>query len=465
MKTTNFFSRGTPAVKNRGVHLDLKGLPPKFDRLIQIADLCAFLRVNFLLFEMEDMFPWRRYPVLRSRHAYSKAQMERFAGHCRSLGMRVIPLVQSYGHLENVLEKSQFQRFREEKDDPRAVCPIRGGAREVVMGMIEDVLEVFPDTSHFHLGGDEAFNFGTCPDCRAHAEKHGKASLYLTQLSPLIKYLNSRKIRPILWHDMMAKWNLPELKLLSGQSDLMVWIYDAEWYYNRNPWNPEIGLEEMIARFRKARIKLWGAGAYRCGGDGLSPDLRRRAENMKRWAAAARRMRFKGIVATGWSRPSFSVVPYGPVEAALTSLSLATRIMWEGGYDLAGDIKKINRFCGKWKSAKAEVAISEFTGLVERAGRITGWVNEDRGVREGGVPNLFLLKEYLRNGRDFPQAFMAVEASLMNALCNYAFSEDVRDWVRAYRRITLDKTALFRETAAGVVGPFKDHRVVARKTK
>lgn len=51
--SVKLFDRKTPVVNNRGIHLDLKGLPPTFNRLMEIVDFCGFLRINFILFEME----------------------------------------------------------------------------------------------------------------------------------------------------------------------------------------------------------------------------------------------------------------------------------------------------------------------------------------------------------------------------------------------------------------------------
>ncbi len=102
------FARKTPVVNNRGIHLDLKGLPPTFKRLLEIVGLCGFLRINFILFEMEDMFPWETHPVLCARNVYSTIQTRKFYAECRRNGIQLIPLVQSYGHMENVLIRAFF---------------------------------------------------------------------------------------------------------------------------------------------------------------------------------------------------------------------------------------------------------------------------------------------------------------------------------------------------------------------
>ncbi len=65
-----FFIAQTPAVHIRGVHLDLKGLAPTFDRLMGLLDHFAALRFNVVLIEWEDMFPWHFDESLRSASCY-----------------------------------------------------------------------------------------------------------------------------------------------------------------------------------------------------------------------------------------------------------------------------------------------------------------------------------------------------------------------------------------------------------
>ncbi|HXK44545.1 MAG TPA: hypothetical protein PL060_01235, partial [bacterium] len=68
----DFFVRSTPAITIRGIHLDLKGLPPTPSRLVELLELCAEARINCVLVEWEDMYPWKTYPELQNDTAYSE---------------------------------------------------------------------------------------------------------------------------------------------------------------------------------------------------------------------------------------------------------------------------------------------------------------------------------------------------------------------------------------------------------
>ena len=65
--------RGEVVVGMQGICLDLKGLPPTIGRLMSMLDLLAAARINCMVVERENSFPWdvdRRY---RSETAYSPA--------------------------------------------------------------------------------------------------------------------------------------------------------------------------------------------------------------------------------------------------------------------------------------------------------------------------------------------------------------------------------------------------------
>ena len=65
------------SVPVRAIHIDLKGMPPKMERLLQLLELYAASSYNAVLVEWEDMFPWQE-PLLRSPYAYSKEEINAF---------------------------------------------------------------------------------------------------------------------------------------------------------------------------------------------------------------------------------------------------------------------------------------------------------------------------------------------------------------------------------------------------
>lgn len=321
----SLFTRSSPIVRYRGIHFDLKGVPPTPARHLELLRLMHSARLNVALVEWEDTYPWTAFPELRNETAYSEAHVRRFLAQAAELGIQVIPLTQCFGHMENLLLKKRFCRLREVPNDPRDLCPLKPGSRRVLLAMIDDVLRTHAGAiTHYHLGGDEAATLGSCPACRRFARRHGKAALYLKHVRPLLEHLGERGIRPILWDDMMRGWSITELKALAPMADLMAWSYGND---------PFVWLKrETLDRYAAAGVTLWGASCFK-GGDGITADVTlvdNRAANMLAWAQEARRRPLAGIVATGWSRYSVCVVPCETIEVGLDALVLAGATAWDG---------------------------------------------------------------------------------------------------------------------------------------
>ncbi|MBM4086507.1 MAG: hypothetical protein FJ272_17125, partial [Planctomycetes bacterium] len=107
--SSSLFRRPSPVIGTRCIHLDLKGMPPTPERLVQLPEIFAELGVNALLVEWEDTYPYTTYPELRCPTAYDEPTVRTFLQKAERRGIEVIPLVQSIGHLENPLLKERFR--------------------------------------------------------------------------------------------------------------------------------------------------------------------------------------------------------------------------------------------------------------------------------------------------------------------------------------------------------------------
>jgi hexosaminidase len=316
-------------MKIRALHLDLKGVPPTADRLVRLLHVAAASGYNTLLVEWEDSFPWTVDRRFRSKTAYTPREVERFHSEAAPLGLEVIPLVQCLGHMETPLGVNalKYHRLREVADSADCLNPLAPGARDLVLNMVLDVLAVTPGLRHFHLGGDEAWLFGRHRATKAFIRKHGRAALYLYHVEPVLDMLNSRDIRPVLWHDMMRDWDDDSLRRLGRKADLVLWGYRGHPDKMGAHCNPE-----MIQRLLSLGVTLWGACAYK-GADGEDrdlPDLSAREQNALGWADAARKYGLAGVVATAWSRYATHREQNEPIDACLDSLVNVGAILHDG---------------------------------------------------------------------------------------------------------------------------------------
>jgi len=327
MAMDGLFRADRPVIGVRGVHLDLKGVPPTFDRLIQLLDVFVAARYNAVLVEWEDMFPWTVDDRFRCETAYSADEVRQFHAEAADRGLQVIPLVQCLGHMETPLSLSEYAKLREVPHVADTLNPLAEGARQLVESMVDDVLALTPQISHLHLGGDEAWSFGTHPDTKAYIQKHGKGALYLHHVEPILDKLSARGVRPILWHDMMIEWDDAALRALSRKADLMVWGYHGHPDQCTHHY-----ATKHIQRFHDLGVTMWGGTAYKGaeGEDVDRPNVPIRQTNALAWAEVAQRFRMKGVVATAWSRYSTHRVQNEPIDAAFDSLVNVGVILHDG---------------------------------------------------------------------------------------------------------------------------------------
>lgn len=331
-KTNKETSKKSPVKKNavvgiRCIHLDLKGTPPTPQRLLSLLDLIKAAHYNAVLAEWEDTFPWSVDPLFRSETAYTPEEICQFAAKAKKLGIEIIPLVQCLGHMETPLKFSKYASLREVAELNDTINPLAPGAYDLVQSMVRDVLTLLPDTKHFHLGGDEAWSFCTHPDTKAFVESCGKGALYMKHVEPLLDMLIEKKIRPILWHDMMIDWDHASLTNLKHKADLCVWGYTESPMKTTSHYNVK-----YIEKFHKIGITMWGGTAYK-GADELDTEgskIEQRIENAYAWIKTAKRYSMKGIIATGWSRFSTTITQTEPIDSALDSLVSVGIMLYSG---------------------------------------------------------------------------------------------------------------------------------------
>lgn len=321
------FRSDTPCFEKRGVHLDLKGVPPTAERMVELLRIFAAMRYNVVLIEWEDSFPWTVDERFRSPTAYLPEDIACFVATAEALGIELIPLVQCLGHMENPLSVEGYQHLREIPDIEAGLNPLAPGARELVQSMVDDVLRLMPDTKYFHLGGDEARTFGKHPDTRTYIDQHGKGALYMQHVEPILDSLKVRGIRPILWHDMMIDWDDDALRSLAGKADLMAWVYRGDPESSGHHCNRDI-----LQRFTEHGITLWGATAYK-GAEGYDadlPDIPLHVQNVRAWVKTGQHFDLVGVVATAWSRFAVDTIQCNPIDSSLDSAFMVAVVLHDG---------------------------------------------------------------------------------------------------------------------------------------
>ncbi len=187
---------------NHIVHDHMPMIAPNAEALGLYLESMFDSKLNTLLLEYETTYPWRNHPKLSSRAAYTRAELAALQERCRARNIEIIPLVQSLGHVYYALIHDEYRHCSENLDHPQQFCPLKEETFELVKEQIDDLIESHPGIRYLHIGGDECRQLGVCPDCAAFVAKDGKYRLWAKYHKRVADYVESRGVKPILWHDI-----------------------------------------------------------------------------------------------------------------------------------------------------------------------------------------------------------------------------------------------------------------------
>ncbi|MDA0991615.1 MAG: beta-N-acetylhexosaminidase [Verrucomicrobia bacterium] len=310
------------------VHLDFKGAPPKVAYLCDLFPRLKAWGATGVCLEWEDMLPFEGpIAVIRNAVAYSRDEVDRLLTAARKSELSVVPLVQTFGHLEFMLRHDEFAGYREDPSSTADLCPFHPGAGDLIRAYIDQVIEMHPGIQTLHLGGDEVWSLGTHPATRQHIEEHGKPSAFLHHMVPLFEHVRARGLQALFWDDMIRSWPVEALTSIGKRAAPVVWTY-----------RPNVATElppDLWTRYEAAGILSWAASAFK-GADGTDtiwPIGEDRIANHASWIECARQTPVEGIILTGWSRHNYYAVLCALLPAGLPTLALALRVLETGPFD------------------------------------------------------------------------------------------------------------------------------------
>ena len=302
------------------VHIDMKGGPPTISYLLELLELMSSWGAKGLLVEWEDMFPWAGdIAVLARPGHYTLEMVASLLQHAASLGLEVIPLVQTFGHMEFVLKHSQFQQLREVSRYPNCIRPLGsqcGEVRDLLREMLRQVTAAHTGLKYLHIGCDEVWCLGQSERAREYMEKKSLTltDLYLDHVSGVCSLAREMVpgLRILVWDDMMREASLVQLSRVEVEP--VVWSYG------------EVTLAPgLLDRYEAAWPgRVWAGSAWR-GATGPAmavSTITHHLQNNLSWLAVirARESRVAGIIMTGWARYDHYAAHCELLPASLPSL-------------------------------------------------------------------------------------------------------------------------------------------------
>lgn len=282
----------------RGFHLDLRIQVMKMPALKAFALRLSKNGINTLIMEWEGTYPYQSHPLIANRYAYTRTEIKSFTAYCSTLGIDVIPLQQSFGHVEYILRHYRYTELREDEKDYSQVNPLREDlAKKLFTELYTDLISTH-SSPYIHIGGDETYLLGHSEESKKKVELVGKGRLYGDYLKMLCDIVISLGKRPVVWADIALKY--PEaLSILPKETIFVDWNYG--WDLNR------FGDHQKLT---EQGFEIWGAPAIRSGPDNIYlTDWKKHFDNIKDFIPSASELKYKGIVMTSWSTSGI----YSPV--------------------------------------------------------------------------------------------------------------------------------------------------------
>ena len=236
----------------------------------------------------------------------------------------MIPLVQTFGHLEYVLKVPAFSYLRENPGVPQALCPSQNDSMLLVETLIDQVIhfslnfwncefnvflfqimKLHEGVQFLHIGCDEVFHMGECALCSS----RNKDELFLEHVARVANYVrNKYKVIPIIWDDMLRHMSASLIEEWLGKLvEPMVWVYAEDVYRFAGSY--------VFDKYSEAFQYFWISSSFKgaFGETLVVPDVGRHLDNNLNWLGVGRAESVKfvrrgqpgglrGLAITGWQR-------------------------------------------------------------------------------------------------------------------------------------------------------------------
>lgn len=289
----------------KGFHLDLRIQVIPMPALKSLALQLSKGGINTLIMEWEGTYPFKDDPLIPNRYAYTRQEIVSFISYCKTIHIDVVPLQQSFGHVEYILRHYKYAALREDQKDYSQVNPLKEDlARALFTRLYRDLISTHT-SPYIHIGGDETYLLGHSEASKQKIKSLGMGRLYGDYIKMLCEIVVSLGKRPVVWADIALKY--PDaLKDLPKQTIFVDWNYG--WELNR------FGDHQKLM---ESGFEIWGSPSIRSQPDNyFLTQWEKHFNNIRDFVPTARSLGYKGIVMTSWSTSGL----YSPVLESATDI-------------------------------------------------------------------------------------------------------------------------------------------------
>lgn len=173
-----------------------------------------------------------------------------------SYGIEVIPEVQSLGHVEYItgahpefaelgkcidtLSPEELKKIQHPNIPGHCYCPSDERCMKLIFDIIDEVVEVVRPKRYVHIGHDEIYHLGLCPECRA----KGAERVYIEHVKALYGHLKEKGLGTMLWSDMFhvnMYYTDESFSIVKDELPKDLVLLDFSWYFH-----PETDIEDEL---------------------------------------------------------------------------------------------------------------------------------------------------------------------------------------------------------------------------
>lgn len=293
--------------KRYGVMLDCsRNGVMRVDMVKKYAGILAKMGYNTLMLYTEDTYEIPEEPYFgHLRGRYSKAELKEIDRFCLSVGVELIPCIQTLSHLETIFRWPVYAGVRD-----RGALLLAD--EELTYALIEKMLKSLREcfTSDIvHIGMDEAGDLGL----GTHLARFGyqeAGDIFIRHLKRVCKLAEKYGFRPLIWSDMLFKIIGKNYFFEDGEplytcpgtlkDELPENLGLAYWYYwigRRESHEKMLAVHEELCRGKKENV--WFAGGC-WSWTGLVPKNRYSLKTMAVAMDACREKNVDNVVLTLW---------------------------------------------------------------------------------------------------------------------------------------------------------------------
>ena len=362
-----------PSFDKCGAMLDVSsGSILTIEKTKEYISYMAAFGLNTFYFYIEDMYELEGYPQFGyMRGRFSVSQLQELDSFADSLGVEVIPYIQTLAHMQHYL------RWREAgpvTDMPDTLLCGSEDTYRLIDKMAETMRKAFK-TKRINVGLDETFNLGK----GQYEKKFGKedaTSIFEKHLRRVVEICNKYDFQPQMWSDMLfvmrsknGQYNDTDLDFGDEMSS---YLPDVDLTYWEYLVTDEDTYDKMLKKHKSFGKKVVFAGSvwtflqflpsYGVTFDATIPALKACIKND-----------IKEVFATLWGGDGAEC----PMFMSIAGLAIYSEYCYRSLDCTLDDIKEVMEFVGEMSY--------DFAMLISKYDNLTGKKNQGRNIFYGDI--------------------------------------------------------------------------------